>query len=128
MMKKRRIVILVAVILSIVFGSSYIVLCKQIVKEHSQTFYVVQVGAFSTQENSNEMVARLESHNLKAYTYTNDNLIYVLSSLSTDEQEISNVMKTLSDLQISNVKRDYTYKGSKTLSIDVMLEFLGGKK
>lgn len=126
MIKKRRFVVLMAAVLTIVFGSLYVVACKQLVKQYNQTFYVVQVGAFSTQENADEMVAKLQTNGHTPYTYNKDGLIYVLSCLSTDEQAITNEMQSLSSQQISNVKRDYTYTGSAPLSVDTMLAFLGG--
>lgn len=125
MIRKKKLIVIVAVVLNVLFATSYFLLSRSVVVGKSQTFYVVQVGAYGSKDNANEMMDKLKAIQIETYSYTKEGLIYVLTCLSTKMDEIDKNMELLTANQVNHVKREYVYTLNNTLTIETMLEFLG---
>lgn len=125
MVKKRRAVIIIGISLSVVFSISYYMFSQVFSKNNTTTtFYVIQVGAFSSEENALALENQIESLSHDVYTYKKEGLIYVLTCLTTDKSVAEKEMEWLNQYQISNAIREYQYQGKEDVSIDTMLKQL----
>ncbi len=125
-MKKRRIVVLIAVSLSLLYSFSYI--CISSFGSHQvEKLYVVQVGAFSSSENASQLIEKIQALDHPIFTYNQDGLEYVLTLVSQNEQEVDQEMNYLQLQQIDHVKREYKLD-RKDPTIETLLSFLSDEK
>ena len=113
---------MIAISLSFLYSFSYYCISKIMVSSE-KNFYVVQVGAFSSKENANQLIEKIQSLDHPIYTYDDNGLEYVVTLVSQNEQEVSQEMDFLEKNQIDHVKREYKID-RKDHTTQTLLSFL----
>lgn len=105
-MKAKYIVVVLAVGLSVIFGTIYWKWFTQVSDE--MTVYVVQTGAFKEEANANEMIQQLTGSQVTSYTYTKGDTIFVISDIFVKKEEAEAYVATLTEKQITNAIREFS--------------------
>lgn len=105
-MKAKQVIILVAFILSVVFGSLYIKFFSTI--GSSIHIYVCQVGIYKEEENANAMIEKLKTAGLNGYSYKKDATLIVISDIFLKEKEANELGKKISEQQLTCVIKEYS--------------------
>lgn len=125
-MIKKKAVLIFTLAISLFFSVGYAYLTVTL-QSKNQHFYGVQVGAFSVTDNANQLIGKLNQLGKTTYTYSKDNLIYVLTCVSLDEGDVEIEMKDLQEKQISCAKRSYQYSSKdslENLSCEQLINYL----
>ncbi len=111
-MLKKKSVLIFSIILSVIFTIVFLFISSKI-SQNVGLFHVVQVGAFSSKENANELTKKLTTLGKQVYQYENEGLTYVLTCIDEKQNNIDSEMDWLSKNQMKGVERTYHYRGIK---------------
>lgn len=114
-MKAKQAIVVVAFILSIIFGGIYLQFFSDI--NSTIKVYVCQVGIYKEAENANAMKEKLVAAGLGAYEYKREENIVVISDVFTSQESADELGKKISEMQMTCVVREY--KVSKALESNV---------
>lgn len=105
-MKAKQMIILVAFILSVLFGSVYVKFFSTI--GSSIHIYVCQVGIYKEEANANAMIEKLKGAGLQGYSYKKDSSLIVISGIFLKEDEANALGKKISEQQLTCVIKQYS--------------------
>lgn len=100
-MKIIRLAIVSAVGLSILFGGFYLKVFSSLESEIDA--YIVQVGIYKQEENTNEMINQLTNLKQPNYKYQKDNNFVVIAGVFLNEQEAKTMGNSISEQGITCV-------------------------
>ena len=109
-MKIVRLVVVLAVALSICFCGSYGNFGSTI-NSYINT-YIVQVGIYKQDENANEMIKKLSDLGKPNYKYQQDNNFVVITGVFLDEKEAKDMGNTISESGITCVIKQTKFESS----------------
>lgn len=109
-MKVVRLVAVVSMLLSLLFGGFYLKFFSSI--QSKINAYIVQVGIYKQDENANEMVAKLTELQQPNYKYQKDNNFVVITGIFLDEEEAKKMGNTISEKGITCVIKQVQFDSS----------------
>lgn len=109
-MKVVRLVVVVSMLLSLLFGGFYLKFFSSI--QSKINAYIVQVGIYKQDENANEMVAKLTELQQPNYKYQKDNNFVVITGVFLDEKEAKDMGNTISESGITCVIKQTKFESS----------------
>ncbi len=113
-MNKASASVFLAIILDLIFAFLFLVLLSQWKGgEEEITLHMNQIGMFKETTNSMACIEKLEGLGYEAFSYTKDDLIIVVTSLSLNEEETLEAQKILSENQISYILKKVTSTGKQ---------------
>lgn len=113
-MNKTSASVFLAIILDLIFAFLFLVLLSQWKGgEEEITLHMNQIGMFKETTNSMACIEKLEGLGYEAFSYTKDDLIIVVTSLSLNEEETLEAQKILSENQISYILKKVTSTGKQ---------------
>lgn len=112
-MNKTSASIFLAIALDVIFACIFLLLLSQWKSETQITLHMNQVGMYKESVNSDACKDKLMGLGLEAFSYTKDDLIIVVTSLSVNENETIEAQKILSQNQISFVLKKVTSTGKE---------------
>ncbi|WP_281627984.1 hypothetical protein [Traorella massiliensis] len=113
-MNKTSASVFLAIILDLIFAFLFLVLLSQWKGgEEEITLHMNQIGMFKETTNSMACIEKLEGLGYEAFSYTKDDLIIVVTSLSLNEEETLEAQKVLSENQISYILKKVTSTGKQ---------------
>ena len=113
-MNKTSASVFLAIILDLIFAFLFLILLSQWKGgEEEITLHMNQIGMFKETTNSMACIEKLEGLGYEAFSYTKDDLIIVVTSLSLNEKETLEAQKILSENQISYILKKVTSTGKQ---------------
>ena len=113
-MNKTSASVFLAIILDLIFAFLFLILLSQWKGgEEELTVHMNQIGMFKETTNSMACIEKLEGLGYEAFSYTKDDLIIVVTSLSLNEEETLEAQKILSENQISYILKKVTSTGKQ---------------
>ena len=113
-MNKASASVFLAIILDLIFAFLFLILLSQWKGgEEEITLHMNQIGMFKETTNSMACIEKLEGLGYEAFSYTKDDLIIVVTSLSLNEEETLEAQKILSENQISYILKKVTSTGKQ---------------
>lgn len=113
-MNKTSASVFLAIILDLIFAFLFLILLSQWKGgEEEITLHMNQIGMFKETTNSMACIEKLEGLGYEAFSYTKDDLIIVVTSLSLNEEETLEAQKILSENQISYILKKVTSTGKQ---------------
>ena len=113
-MNKTSASVFLAIILDLTFAFLFLILLSQWKGgEEEITLHMNQIGMFKETTNSMACIEKLEGLGYEAFSYTKDDLIIVVTSLSLNEEETLEAQKILSENQISYILKKVTSTGKQ---------------
>ena len=113
-MNKTSASVFLAIILDLIFAFLFLVLLSQWKGgEEEITLHMNQIGMFKETTNSMACIEKLEGLGYEAFSYTKDDLIIVVTSLSLNEEDTLEAQKILSENQISYILKKVTSTGKQ---------------
>lgn len=109
-MKIIRLVVVVAVALSVLYGSIYLKFFSNF--SDSIQAYIVQVGIYKQDENANEMINKLSDLKKTGYKYQKDNKFIVIAGVFLDKQEAKKMGQEISNGGITCVIKPTQFEAS----------------
>lgn len=100
-MKIVRLIVAIAVFLSLLFSGFYIKFFSSI--GNNITVYIVQIGIYKQEENANEMTKKLTDLQQPNYKYQKDNNFVVISGAFLNEEEAKKMGNTISEKGVTCV-------------------------
>ena len=100
-MKIIRFIVVLAVALSILFGSFYLKFFSSITSNVNA--YIVQIGIYKQEENANEMIKKLTDLQQPNYKYQKDNNFVVITGVFLNEEEAKKMGNSISEKGITCV-------------------------
>ena len=111
-MNKMSASVFLAITLDLIFAFIFLIFLSQWKGEQQEiTLHMNQVGMFKEATNSDACAEKLKSLGLEAFSYTKDDLIIVVTSLSVNEEETVEQQKILNANQMSYVLKKVTSSG-----------------
>ena len=113
-MNKTSASVFLAIILDLIFAFLFLIHLSQWKGgEEEITLHMNQIGMFKETTNSMACIEKLEGLGYEAFSYTKDDLIIVVTSLSLNEEETLEAQKILSENQISYILKKVTSTGKQ---------------
>lgn len=113
-MNKTSASVFLAIILDLIFAFLFLILLSQWKGgEEEITLHMNQIGMFKETTNSMACIEKLEGLGYEAFSYTKDDLIIIVTSLSLNEEETLEAQKILSENQISYILKKVTSTGKQ---------------
>lgn len=113
-MNKTSASVFLAIILDLIFAFLFLILLSQWKGgEEEITLHMNQIGMFKETTNSMACIEKLEGLGYEAFSYTKDDLIIVVTSLSLNEEETLEAQKILSENQISYILKKVISTGKQ---------------
>lgn len=113
-MNKTSASVFLAIILDLIFAFLFLILLSQWKGEKAEvTLHMNQIGMFKETTNSTACIEKLKGLGYEAYSYTKDDLIIVVTSLSLNEEETIEAQKKLRENQISYILKKVTSTGKQ---------------
>lgn len=102
-MNKKGATIFLALFLNILFSSIFLASLFFVNGKSDQSVSVCmnQIGIFSSEENANELISQVQAVDIPAYTYHNQDLSIVVTSIFEDEASCIEQQTQLSQNNIS---------------------------
>lgn len=124
-MKNKRLMISLAIGLSILFSLLYFILFEVYIPSTDQvsekTLYMNQIGLYKDENNASKVRDTLKSKSIEAYIYKNKELYVIVSGVSESEKETEANAKLLKDNAYS-----YILKKVK-IQDDTILQYIENK-
>ena len=105
-MKVKQVVIIVALVLSVCFGATYMQFFSTM--QETIKIYVCQVGIYKEQANADAMITKLKGIESNGYSYQKENTIIVISDIFLKQEEAKEAGTKISEKQISCVIKEYS--------------------
>lgn len=127
-MKLVRLVVVLAVALSICFSGIYLKFFSNL--NNYFDAYIVQIGIYKQDENANEMVKKLNDLKITNYKYQKDNNNVIITGAFLKEEEAKKMGKMISENGITCVIKQTKFKSSfkemiEKQEYDVIVKELG---
>ena len=106
-MKIIRFIVVLAVALSILFGSFYLKFFSSITSNINA--YIVQIGIYKQEENANEMIKKLTDLQQPNYRYQKDNNFVVIAGVFLNEEEAKKMGNVISEKGITCVVKQVNF-------------------
>lgn len=106
-MKIIRFIVVLAVALSILFGSFYLKFFSSITSNINA--YIVQIGIYKQEENANEMIKKLIDLQQPNYRYQKDNNFVVIAGVFLNEEEAKKMGNVISEKGITCVVKQVNF-------------------
>ena len=106
-MKIIRFIVVLAVALSILFGSFYLKFFSSITSNVNA--YIVQIGIYKQEENANEMIKKLTDLQQPNYRYQKDNNFVVIAAVFLNEEESKKMGNVISEKGITCVVKQVNF-------------------
>ena len=106
-MKIIRFIVVLAVALSILFGSFYLKFFSSITSNVNA--YIVQIGIYKQEENANEMIKKLTDLQQPNYRYQKDNNFVVIAGVFLNEEEAKKMGNVISEKGIICVVKQVNF-------------------
>ena len=113
-MKKTSASIFLALFLDFLFSLLFILFL--IFFQHNNeelTYYMNQVGIFKEEENANNKIDEIKEIGLMAFSYKNDDLLIVVTSITLDKETCLKEQETLKVNNISSIQKQITTSNQK---------------
>lgn len=104
-MKVKQVVVVVALLLSVCFGSIYMHFFSKV--NEMIDIYVCQVGIYKEQSNADSMIESLKAAGLNGSSYKNGDTIIAISDIFLNQEEAKQAGTKISEKQISCVIKEY---------------------
>lgn len=113
-MNKTSASVVLAIVLDLIFACVFLLVLSQWRTEKQEiTLHMNQVGMFKDANNASACKEKLNGLGLEGYSYTKDDLIIVVTSLSVDEQQTISEQKILTENQLAFVFKEVTTEGKE---------------
>ena len=116
-MKKTSASIILGLILDIIFGLLFMFVIISIQKDKEEiTYYMNQIGIYKEQENANKCINEVNSLDLNGYTYMNDDLFVVVTSITLNKEDCIKEQEILENNNISFILKEITTSNEELIN------------
>ncbi len=108
-MKKTSASIILGITLDIIFGLLFMFIIISIQKDKEEiTYYMNQIGIYKEQDNANKCINEVKSLDLNGYTYINDDLYVVVTSVTLNKEDCVKEQEILKNNNINFILKEIT--------------------
>lgn len=116
-MKKTSASIILGIILDIIFGLLFMFVIISIQKDKEEiTYYMNQIGIYKEQDNANKCINEIKSLDLNGYTYMNDDLFVVVTSITLNKEDCIKEQEILKNNNISFILKEITTSNEELIN------------
>ena len=116
-MKKTSASIILGLILDIIFGLLFMFVIISIQKDKEEiTYYMNQIGIYKEQDNANKCINEIKSLDLNGYTYMNDDLFVVVTSITLNKEDCIKEQEILKNNNISFILKEITTSNEELIN------------